>query len=467
MGILIIKWVLCLAILLAFYHLLLEKEKMHRFNRFYLLMSVVLSIAIPFITFEIAAVDSSNLQIPFVVTEAIEGEIATEPSSIHWERIFLITYAVIAAVLLIRFARNLYKLLDTAHSNPNKAYNGATVVLVDDNILPHSFWNYIFVNKEQFRNNEIEEELFTHELAHIRQKHTFDVLLLEVFQIFFWFNPLVIWTKKTVQLNHEFLADEHVISSYNNISRYQYLLLDKASWNNTYYLASNLNYSLTKKRLLKMKTQNSRFTEILKKVAVIPIIAGLVFVFSTKVEAQQTKKTPVVKEVSEKKSATREEMKEYNALLQQTEKSKLVKLKEVERMKYIYSKMSDKQKSSVKNYVDVLPPAPKVMETPPPPKPAKTKNPPPPKPVKTKTPPAPKKEDLPPPPPKPEKIEVVKPNKVKKSFGEEITGTISYYINDVKVTKKEVEQLDKTQIDQVKVTKDDDGNGTIEITTLK
>lgn len=454
MAILILKWVLCLAILLAFYHLLLEKEKMHRFNRFYLLMSVILSIAIPFITFEIASVETSNLQIPFVVSEAIEGEIAKESTSIHWERILLISYAVVAALLLIRFARNLYKILDTAHSNPNKAYNGATVVLVDDNILPHSFWNYIFVNKEQFRNNEIEEELFTHELAHIRQKHTFDVLLLEVFQIFFWFNPLVIWTKKTVQLNHEFLADEHVISSYNNISRYQYLLLDKASWNNTYYLASNLNYSLTKKRLLKMKTQNSRFTEILKKVAVLPIIAGLVFVFSTKVEAQQTKKTPVVKEVSEKKSATREEMKEYNSLLKSSVESNHYKLKDVERMKYIYNKMSDKQRASVKNIKDVLPPLPKVKEVPP-------------TPAKTKTPPSPKKEDLPPPPPKPVKVEVQKPNKVKKSIGEEITGTISYYIDDVKVSKKDVEKLDKTQIDEVKVTKDDDGNGTIEITTLK
>ena len=446
MIVFVIKWILCLGILLVFYHLLLEKEKMHHFNRFYLLLSVILSMVIPFITFEIEAVNPKNLQLPFVVSESIEGGTLTETNFIHWERILLIFYAMISALLTIRFTKNLYQLLNKANSNPRISYQGAQLILVEDEILPHSFWNYIFVNKEQFENDKIEKELFTHELAHIRQKHTFDVLLLEVFQILFWFNPLLVWTKKTVQLNHEFLADEHVISSYNNISRYQYLLLDKASWNNTYYLASNLNYSLTKKRLLKMKTQNSRVTEILKKIAVIPIVAGLVVVFSTKVEAQDTNKTTVVKEVSEKKSATREEMKEYITLVKNTEQSKNVKVRNVERMKYIYSKMSDKQKKSVKKVEDVVPPMPRISET------ATA-------PAKTKTPPTPKLKNLPPPPPKPEKV--------KKNKAEELSGTIAYYIDGIKVSKKTVESLDKTKIDEVKVTKGDGENGTIEITTLK
>ena len=197
-----------------------------------------------------------------------------------------------------------------------------------------------------------------------------------------------------------------------------------------------------------MKTKNSKITELLKKLAVIPILTGLVFVFSTKVEAQQTEKKPVIKEVSEKKSASRDEMKEYNTLFNKSTDSNIYKLKDVERMNYIYHKMSDKQKASVKNIKDVIPPKPKVSETPP-------------APSKTKV------MEIPPAPPKPKKNEVTAPSKVKKSFNEDVTGTISYYIDDVKVTKTDVEKLDKKQIDEVKVTKDDSGNGTIAITTIK
>jgi len=131
-------------------------------------------------------------------------------------------------------------------------------------------------------------------LAHVTQKHTIDVLILEMLQILFWFNPLFFLLKKAVQLNHEFLADDKVISSHNNISRYQYLLLNKAAWKNEYYLASNLNYSLTKKRLLMMITTNYRTNILLKKLAILPLLTGLLFVFANRIEAQTIKKKPQV-----------------------------------------------------------------------------------------------------------------------------------------------------------------------------
>ena len=350
MIVFILKWTLCLALLTAFYHLFLEKEKMHHFNRFYLLLSVFISAIIPFITFEIeGAAATEIISLPINDKISYTSEVTTGNTLINLEFFLLAVYLTISSMLVFRFVSNLFRLLEKAKTNEAVVFRGATLILVDDKILPHSFWNYIFVNKQQYLQNEIEEELFTHELAHIRQKHTIDVLLLEIIQLLFWFNPVIYWIKKSMQLNHEFLADEHVISSYKNISKYQYLLLEKATWDNTYYLASNLNYSLTKKRLLKMKTKNSNIAVFIKKLAVIPIMTGLVVVFSTKVEAQQTKKKPVVKEVSNKQSASRDEMKEYNILFKESTTSEMYKLRDVERMKYIYNKMSEKQKASVIN----------------------------------------------------------------------------------------------------------------------
>jgi len=159
--------------------------------------------------------------------------------------------------------------------------------LVDDKILPHTFWNYIFINKEAYFNEKVEQELFTHELTHATQKHTLDVLLIEILQIIFWINPLFIFLKKAIQLNHEYLADETVITKHKNTFQYQHLLINKASWKNDYYLASNLNYLVTKKRLKMMTIQSSPTKILLKKLAVIPLLAGFFFLFAERVEAQE------------------------------------------------------------------------------------------------------------------------------------------------------------------------------------
>ena len=126
------------------------------------------------------------------------------------------------------------------------------------------------------------------------QRHTFDVLLIEFLKIIFWFNPIFYILKKSIQLNHEFLADTKVITNHKNISEYQYLLLNKTAWNNEYYLASNLNYLLTKKRLLMMTKQSSRTKIVIKKLAVIPVLAGTMYFCLLKELKQKQQKKKLI-----------------------------------------------------------------------------------------------------------------------------------------------------------------------------
>jgi bla regulator protein BlaR1 len=129
---------------------------------------------------------------------------------------------------------NLLNILKKIKKNTKKTYQKSILILVDFHILSHTFWNYIFINKSDYENQKIEQELFTHELTHVAQKHTIDVLILEVIQIVFWINPFFILLKKAVQLNHEFLADERVINQHKNTFQYQHLLLNSAAWKNEY-----------------------------------------------------------------------------------------------------------------------------------------------------------------------------------------------------------------------------------------
>lgn len=355
-----IKSGLCLALLLAFYHLVLEREKMHRFNRFYLLGSVLFSFLAPgFIIY----VEAKN-----TVQSAINFTEKTEITSLSFfeqyvtlQNTLIFIYLLVSLIFLIRFVYNLNHIIKKIRVNEVVKSDYARFVPVADEILPHTFWNYIFINKEDYTNQKIEEELFTHELAHVTQRHTIDVLILETLQVLFWFNPLFFLLKKAVQLNHEFLADDQVISSHDNISRYQTLLLSKASWKNEYYLASNLNYSLTKKRLLMMKTQNSKKVIFLKKIAVIPLLAGLIFLFANRVEAQTKKKNPPPKPVKievVEKGITDAQMKEYKDFMKGVDKNSTFKLKDVKRLGYLYNMMSKKQQRSVKNIYELLPPPP-------------------------------------------------------------------------------------------------------------
>ncbi|WP_440122703.1 M56 family metallopeptidase [Tenacibaculum sp. Ill] len=289
----LIKSGLCLALLLAFYHLILEREKMHQFNRFYLLGSVLFSFVAPFYKIYIETVSNTVGATASLITDSTMN--ANTVEEINYTQYLFVGYAIIAIILLIRFTKNLFDIFLKIKRHQKIKKGKTMLVLVDDAISPHTFWNYIFINKKEYNSNKIETELYTHELTHALQKHTFDILLIELLQIIFWINPAFIFLKKAIKLNHEFLADNKVITTHKNTTEYQYLLLNRATWNDEYYLASNLNYLLTKKRLLMMTKQSSRTKILLKKLAVIPVLAGFTFLFAERVEAQKkdTDKAPV------------------------------------------------------------------------------------------------------------------------------------------------------------------------------
>ena len=216
----------CLALLLAFYHFILEKEKMHKFNRFYLLGSVLFSFLVPLLTITIPTTPKViEVVHSFSQTSSLEdlAPVIIE-EDFNYTLLFIGVYLLISSVFLIRFGKNLFKIILKIRLNDTIKHKNALLVLVDDEILPHTFWRHIFINKEQYKQGEIEKELFTHELTHVTQKHTLDVLLIEVLQIIFWVNPLFNFLKKAIQLNHEFLADETVINQHKNTFHYQYLL---------------------------------------------------------------------------------------------------------------------------------------------------------------------------------------------------------------------------------------------------
>jgi beta-lactamase regulating signal transducer with metallopeptidase domain len=288
----LLKSGILLFIFYAIYKLLLENEKMFHFNRAYLLGSLVFSLITPLqiISFESSFSNKTGLvQLDELVIQKSTENLVSVSVNDFLTVLIAVSYGVMVLLLMFRFILNLYSFYKRTKRSEVRFIEDEKVVLIEEPILPHSFWKSIFINKEAFDNGKIPSELIAHEKAHLEQKHTLDILFVEVLQIVFWFNPLFLFYKKAIKLNHEFLADEAVNKQFGKVKKYQKLLLDFAAIENTISLASTINYQITKKRLLMMTKKESSIKIVLKVFSVGVVYALLLFVFSTKTMAQTVK----------------------------------------------------------------------------------------------------------------------------------------------------------------------------------
>lgn len=280
----LIKSTVSMALLLAVYHLFLEREKMHLFNRFYLLFALIFSLVLPFITIEIVTKVITQ-PIPVITAIPVASSPITEEVN-YTPYILWGIYGLVVLMLSIRFGYNLWSFLKQSYQNKTLPHKGAKLVLLNKDVLPHTFLNSIFINRQEYENRLIEQDLFTHELAHVNQKHTIDILFIEVLKTIFWFNPLLYFYKKAIQLNHEFLADESVVATTHNVISYQQLLLQKALPPASYQLASSLNFSVTKKRFTMMTKATNKGKALLLQLSALPVLAALVFFLCTEAVAK-------------------------------------------------------------------------------------------------------------------------------------------------------------------------------------
>jgi len=297
----LIKSAISLGLLLLFYHLVLEKESIYKFNRFYLLGAVIFSLIVPFMaspfsdTFipvntnltvygEQAQVIITELEADSHLTETSHST-ETAPIEHQSQPINWLFWIYLTGIMLFfgRFIRQLINFGKLIRNNQVIDQGYYHIVLLDGKSQPFAFLNYLFVPKGSYINKTIEPEIWEHELTHIRQKHTLDILMVEFIRIFLWFNPLFYYYKKAIQLNHEFLADSKVICCSTHIANYQNLLLRKSSgMNHLFELSSPLNYSMTKKRLIMMYRKTTLLKGALIKSTLIPIVFLLTGIFGTR-----------------------------------------------------------------------------------------------------------------------------------------------------------------------------------------
>lgn len=368
----LIKSVLCSGLLLLFYHLFLEREKMFFFNRLYLLFSIVFALGIPLLSIEFSSEKLPDPIIDYAQTDYLKTDrlpvemlrqTTLKEDPINWtQHLPLVFYGFITCFLLFRFIKNLRTALLQKSGQNIIDYKKAKLVLVPENTITYTFLNYIFVNKAEFSNGGIREEILAHEYAHVAQKHTLDVLFTELVQIFFWFNPFFYYFKKAMRLNHEFLADEAALEIASDTGSYKLLLLDKILSGTHVNLTSSFNYSITKKRLAMMTRPSNPSQNLIKQTVSFFLVLGLGFTFCQKIYSQKNEKEPSEKPskatpvVQNGKGLSEELMSEFTETIKKHTRYTKEKLRYDEiyelnieqkiRLFYLYSRMSPEQQKA-------------------------------------------------------------------------------------------------------------------------
>ncbi len=285
----LIKFILCSGFLYSFYKIFLERESMYKINRFYLMFSLIFALIAPLYKIQVPiTAQETNISPELLAFLMKNPELLEAQNGFNFGDILNIIYIAIGLLLLARFVYNLYELMFKIKTEDKIEDKNITYILDHDSEQPYSFWNYIFIPKKQI--NQLHQNLIDHEKAHCIQKHSFDIVLIEVFQILFWFNPFLYFYKKSIKLNHEFLADEYVLKRNNDLKMYQHQILDCIASQNPSLMASNFNFILTKKRLIMMtKNTSTRKAKILS-FASLPFILSAFILFSQKSFAQEVEK---------------------------------------------------------------------------------------------------------------------------------------------------------------------------------
>ncbi len=211
-----LKTIACSGILYGFYYFFLRNQRWHEWNRFYLLFSMAVSIAVPWIRVPLLpAAHAQEITLthstpPAIVNgEFYEADQATGTPAIHWPGIVSYVYLFLTMVAFIFLLVALTRLLLIVINNPKKRMNGYTLIFTSEKNAPFSFFHFIFWNRETDLCEPAVKTILYHEQVHVRQWHSADKLFLQILHIFFWFNPFLWLTRKEIDMVHEFTADEY------------------------------------------------------------------------------------------------------------------------------------------------------------------------------------------------------------------------------------------------------------------
>lgn len=302
-----IKVAALITVFYMFYRLLLARQSFHRLNRIVLLTTALLSFVLPLcvITFHQTVLVGDASVTLGGNTMAGQAIPASEALPL-WERPWLLT-AVVAVYLLgvaLRLGLTAMRLFRLhrfiAHAEHYILDDGINLAVTTAPVAPCSWMNTIVLSRADYAAGH--QELLTHERAHIRLHHSFDVVAMELLVALQWFNPVIWMIRADLRSLHEYEADQTVLQSGVDVHRYVDLLIEKAQASGGYSLANSINDSILKSRIV-MMINEKKHHNWLRALYVVPVVAvSLTLSAKTETEVRPLNNHPIT--VTERNVAT-------------------------------------------------------------------------------------------------------------------------------------------------------------------
>ena len=269
---------LYLGIFYLCYCLFLNRETYYVLNRVYLLSACIISFIIPIVQIGILKPVAHIVQTKILIAPVylpqpnLQAKIAPVVTNFSVQDSLLYIYLVGATVFVFVLAIKLYQLLKLIHARPVINQDNYKLIYINGSNTAFSFFNYLFIGTS----TPEKETIIRHELVHIRQKHSMDIIFLEVFKVINWFNPLIYLLQNSLKTVHEYIADEKTAVAEVDTVTYSAFLV-----NNAYGLSGSsvthsfFNYNLLKRRIIMLNQKRSGNLARLKYLIALPVCTGL------------------------------------------------------------------------------------------------------------------------------------------------------------------------------------------------
>lgn len=271
---------LYLVLFYGFYRLFLQKETFYALNRYFLITTSVSAFLLPLFQFgflkpseNLVADYTLNDEIQQIYTPSESFQTQIKASIFNFENILIATYLIVSILLLAKLLYSLYKIMKMKKSSFKTLENGVKLFDLNESKVAFSFFNLLFLDPQLTEKSTI----LKHELVHIKQRHSIDVMFYEILQIINWFNPFSYLIKREIKIIHEYLADEETTSY--EVEKYAYalFLIKNSSGAQNLPLTNQIfSSSILKRRISMLNQKKSGSWARLKLVLFIPIIGGAI-----------------------------------------------------------------------------------------------------------------------------------------------------------------------------------------------
>ena len=286
----------CLVVFYIFFKLLMSRSTFFRFNRITLLVGLLGCTLLPLI--ELTTTEETFLHTPlYAIHEILQStesvilnpeqmedpilisEKNPEINSLNWIPVTLaFIYGVGALVTLIWLSLSTCRLIQLIRTSEKKQFGNYVLVIPQQPTASFSWGKYIVISAADY--SQQSEEILLHETMHLRNHHTLDLLFMQIFLLVYWFNPVVWLLKRELQEVHEFEADNGVINTGIDATKYQLLLVKKAVGTRLYSMACGFNHSKLKNRITMMLKRRTNNWARLKLLLFVPVAAGTLYAFA-------------------------------------------------------------------------------------------------------------------------------------------------------------------------------------------